>query len=292
MQRLDPKIDLVFKLLLTRDRTLLIHMLEGVLRRPIIGLELVDPTIPGELSRDKSIVLDIRAVLADGSRVDLEMQIRTLSDLGSRVVYYAARDYADQLRRGDGYHQLTPTVGIVWLVEPLLPSMDRMHSIFELRERHTHTRISDQLEIHLLQLSCHRPSIVTGYDARVDRWARFLLAKTDAEFDQLASEDPIMRTAKKALEQLSMDPEIRRRAREREDSMKFYEMRLAASEERGEVRGRAEGQAKTLLKLLQLRFGSIPDRTRTRVEAAVPEQLDAWVERVLTAPTLDDALAP
>ena len=36
-----------------------------------------------------------------------------------------ARDYADQLRRGDGYHQLTPTIGIVWLVEPMDPPLDR-----------------------------------------------------------------------------------------------------------------------------------------------------------------------
>ena len=97
-----------------------------------------------------------------------------------------------------------------------------------------------------------------------------------------------MSTAKETLEQLSVDPDVRRRAREREDSIKFYEMSLAASEARGEARG----QVKILLKQLQLRFGSIPERARTRVEAAVPEQVEVWAERVLTAQTDYDALAP
>ncbi len=287
MQRLDPKNDLVFKLLLTREPSLLIHMLEGILGRPIRDLEIVNPIVPGEQSTDKFIVLDIRAVLADGSHIDLEMQLQTHSNLAERLVYYAARDYADQLRQGEGYHQLTPTVGIVWLVEPFVPSAGRFHSIFELRERHTHTRLSDHLAIHVLQLSGFRPSKTTGYAARVERWARFFLAKTDAEFAQLASEDPIMSTAKETLEQLSMDPEIRRRAREREDSIKFYNMSLAERE----ARGKAAGKAEVLLKLLQLRFGSLTEPTRARVDAATPQQLDTWVERVLTATTLDDVLA-
>jgi len=174
----------------------------------------------------------------------------------------------------------------VWLVEPLFPAFERQHSIFELRERHTHARLSDHLAIHLLQLSNLPEPGATGYDARVGRWARFLLAKTDAEFDRLASEDPVMRVAKESLEQLSLDPETRRRVREREDSLKLYEMSLAASEARGEARGKAE----VLLKLLQLRFGSLSETTRARVQSATPEQLDAWVDEVLRARTLDDVL--
>jgi len=95
-----------------------------------------------------------------------------------------------------------------------------------------------------------------------------------------------MSTAKETLEQLSVDPDVRRRAREREDSIKFYEMSLAASEARGEARGKAE----VLRKQLQLRFGPLAESTRARVEVATPELLDAWIERVLTAKTIDDVL--
>jgi predicted transposase/invertase (TIGR01784 family) len=296
VDRLDPKNDLVFKLLLTREPALLCDMLEAILARPIRDATVLNPTIPGQLASDKQIVLDIRTALDDGSRADLEMQVRLVPAQTSRWVYYSARDYADQLDRGDAYDQLTPTVVIAWLVEPLFPEIDRLHSIFELRERHTHTLFSDQLVIHVLQLSTPPSSRPTGYDARVARWARFLTASDDAEFDQLASEDPIMALAKETLDKLSQDPAARRLAREREDSLKLYRMHLIASRAEGEAKGRAEGEAKgraeVLLELVGLRFGPPSEATRARIEAATFERLDAWVERLLTAESLDQALAP
>ncbi|MCA9708318.1 MAG: DUF4351 domain-containing protein [Myxococcales bacterium] len=89
----------------------------------------------------------------------------------------------------------------------------------------------------------------------------------------------------------TLDPETRRRAREREDELELYEIGLAVNRAEGKAEGRLEGKAEILLKLLSLRFGPLDGATRARVEAAPPEQLDAWAERVLSAPTLADALA-
>jgi hypothetical protein len=51
---------------------------------------------------------------------------------------------------------------------------------------------------------------------------------------------------------------------------------------------RAEGVAKTLVRQLTRRFGSVPDRVRERINAASIEQLEVWCERVLDAETLDE----
>ena len=63
---------------------------------------------------------------------------------------------------------------------------------------------------------------------------------------------------------------------------------------KGEAKGRAEGELHgrtvTLLKLLTLRFGQLPDAAVARVNAADVAELDTWAERVLTAPTLGDVL--
>lgn len=56
----------------------------------------------------------------------------------------------------------------------------------------------------------------------------------------------------------------------------------------GEAKGEARGQAKTLLKLLDLKFGTPSEATVARVQSATISQLDAWVERVLSASSLDD----
>jgi hypothetical protein len=89
-----------------------------------------------------------------------------------------------------------------------------------------------------------------------------------------------MALAKQKLEMLSQDPETRRLARDREDSIAMYYMHLSAS--------RAEGKAEILLKQLELRFGPIPTEIRTRVGGSIHRLLDRWAERVLTAATLDE----
>jgi predicted transposase/invertase (TIGR01784 family) len=300
MNLLDPTLDIVFKLMLVREPRLLVHMLEAILGKPIVELTVVNPNIPGNVASSKAIVLDVRAILADGSRADLEMQVRAGPVLRSRLVYYGARDYSDQLVRGDEYDRLTPTTVVVWLVQPLFPTLDRLHSTFELRERHTHMLFSDQLTFHVLQLSALSPTGATGYAGAVERWARFFTARDQAELDRLAAEDPIMHLAKQTLEQLSQDPATRRLARERADALRLYEMDLAASKAEGKAEGRAEGKAEgraegkaeLLLELVGLRFGPPSEQVRAQVETASAEQLDQWAERVLTARTIDEILAP
>jgi predicted transposase/invertase (TIGR01784 family) len=299
VKRLDPKLDVVFKLMLTREPALLIDMLEGVLAKPVGVPAILDSSFPGERVGDKGISFDIRAALGDGSRVDLEMQGRWVPALAPRLIYYGARDYAAQLRRGDGYQLLTPTAVIVWLAESLFPALDRLHSAFELRERHTHAPFGDfggHLTIHLLQLPHLSRAGTIGYDAKVERWARFFTASDGAALDQLASEDPIMSLAKQTLDRLSQDPEAQRLAQEREDELKLHRIGLltmqAEAKAKGKAEGKAEGRADILLKLLGLRFGLPAEATRARVEKATLEQLDAWAERVLTAQTLYEVFEP
>ena len=56
--------------------------------------------------------------------------------------------------------------------------------------------------------------------------------------------------------------------------------------------GRREGERRVLLKQLRLRFGDLPAAVVARVEAAETPELDAWVERFVTASRLEDVLGP
>jgi hypothetical protein len=58
----------------------------------------------------------------------------------------------------------------------------------------------------------------------------------------------------------------------------------------GKDQARLQGEAKTLLKLLALRFGPVSQDVEARVRSAPEAQLDRWVERVLTGVSLDDVL--
>ncbi len=58
----------------------------------------------------------------------------------------------------------------------------------------------------------------------------------------------------------------------------------------GQAEGRAEGQAALLLRLLDRRFGTLPESAIARVRAGTETDLETWAERVLTASTLDEVL--
>jgi flagellar biosynthesis/type III secretory pathway protein FliH len=56
--------------------------------------------------------------------------------------------------------------------------------------------------------------------------------------------------------------------------------------------GLLKGQAGVLAKLLKLRFGPLPEEVIERLSGAMVDELDGWVEAVLTAPTLSAVFDP
>ncbi|HEY5957842.1 MAG TPA: Rpn family recombination-promoting nuclease/putative transposase [Polyangiaceae bacterium] len=280
---LDPTLDVVFKMLLLRDQTLLRDMIEAVLVdfAPIRELVVLNPEIPKDFPGDKSIVLDIRASFDDGHLVDLEMQSSCPAGTKARFLYYWARNFMEQLGRGGDYSSLRPCVSILWLKLCMLESQ-RFHTTFHLSEDQTREVLSSEIEFHVLELpKLHLASVERR--TKLERWAQFLSAQTEEELRQLAQEDSIMNTAKDILEVLSADPAAQQLARDREMSLRAHHHLIASSREQG----RAEGRVATLERLLMKRFGPLPPALRERLHSGTIDELDAWADRVLTAESIE-----
>ena len=59
--------------------------------------------------------------------------------------------------------------------------------------------------------------------------------------------------------------------------------------EKGIEKGIVQGKRETLERLLTARFGPLPEQVQGRVDAlSSPEELDPYLDRVLTAATLED----
>ena len=58
----------------------------------------------------------------------------------------------------------------------------------------------------------------------------------------------------------------------------------------GREEGRQQGEASMLLRLLQLKFGDVPEAVRQKIERADAQTLLAWSERVLTAASLEQVI--
>jgi predicted transposase YdaD len=62
---------------------------------------------------------------------------------------------------------------------------------------------------------------------------------------------------------------------------------VALGEARGEARGQAKGEAKLLSRILERRFGQLPEPIRYRIASADIDTLDHWADRLDVATTLD-----
>ena len=62
--------------------------------------------------------------------------------------------------------------------------------------------------------------------------------------------------------------------------------------QQGRQEGRQEGEALALQRLLARRFGEVSPAVLDSIAAASREQIEAWLDRVLEAPTLEAVFAP
>jgi predicted transposase/invertase (TIGR01784 family) len=311
---LDPKLDLVFSKLFgaEQNRNLLIGLLNAVLQppEPIVSVELL-PTHDQSLEVDgKPIVLDLRARLEGGEQIDVEMQTRGHPALRERGLFYWGRLYTGQLQRGTPYPELRRCV-VIFIMDFVELEGERFHSIFQARERHGAELLTDHFELHFVELPklpARWASAGGNDEPSLAAWCRFLSASADEELELLAEQDPILKQAKHALEQLSADPALRLQAEQREMSLQLWEAGMAKvrrdgvdegrveGREEGRVEGREEGRVEgkvtLLLRVLTLKFGELSPETVQRVRAASEASLDSWSERFVTATALDDVFAP
>lgn len=241
---LDPTFDVVPKLLFTRgpkSDAALRGLLTAVLApaRPIVVVHVRNPTLAVAEVDDKGGILDLLLELADGTKIDIEMQVRKEDDFRERALWYWAKLFGGQLVRGRDYAKLRPAISILFLGYPELDG-DRLHSIFRILETHDHKPLTDAFEMHVIELP-KLPGPAGGLDP--DRtgdadvallgWTRFFAAKTDEALKAAAMSDPAIQQAHDVLEELSADPEVRLLVQHREQSQQAYRLQISAVEDRG-----------------------------------------------------------
>jgi predicted transposase/invertase (TIGR01784 family) len=193
--------------------------------------------------------------------------------------------HAGQLSRGDGYDELCRSVVVLILGFRELKG-ERFHSLFRVREVHDSEELSEQLEIHVLELPKLRTAANSDGPELVE-WGKFLAARSDAEREELAMKNPDLRQAKVALERLSADPDARILAEMRDRAVKSYRLDINKARKEGRVEGIKEGQAALLTDLLSVKFGPLPAAVVERLLCATEGQLLGWARKLVVAESLD-----
>ena len=97
---IDPTVDYAFKRLLgdPAHADLLIDFLNAVLRPPglVVAVDILNPFNEREFDQDKLVVVDVKARMADGHHIQVEVQTSNPPRLRERMLYGWADLYQEQ----------------------------------------------------------------------------------------------------------------------------------------------------------------------------------------------------
>ncbi|AIQ31688.1 hypothetical protein P40081_28850 [Paenibacillus sp. FSL P4-0081] len=257
MELLDPRVDFVFKRIFASEsnKDVLLAFLNRIFMDagdpPLEEVVLLNPYTDKDDPLDKQSIFDIWAKSADGKLINIEMQLFNKYDIEKRTLYYWSKRYAGQLQVSGKYTDLKKCVTINIMNYKVLPN-EHPHSVFHLREDATGTPLTDDIEIHFLELPKLNQRAVPGQGGLVN-WLLFLKGINHSDWEVLLMNEPALRKAMETLEFLSQDSEARRKY---EDRQKFLldeaSQRDGAQREgfaKGIAVGRAEGELEAKLEI-------------------------------------------
>jgi hypothetical protein len=92
-----------------------------------------------------------------------------------------------------------------------------------------------------------------------------------------------VKKAMSRIKQLSADEETRRLAFVRERALRDEVSLLNDAEKRG----RMEGESRLLRKMIEIKFGALPEWAELVLQSADSQLIDQWAESILTAESLE-----
>ena len=243
MELLKPTNDYVFKRIFGQKKNsdILKDLLQAIL--PNWNIKNVEPRQEVQLETDfitdKVCRLDILATLDDGTKVDIEMQMRNYNDIEARSLFYTTREYHQSLENGQDYIEIPKSIGI-WISNfNVFNDEGPFYEIVRLRRDYENQIFTDKIEMHYLQLpkfkqKCKRIS------NKLEEWLTFISFENMEELKMIENEK--VKKAEEELEYLSGDEAERRIAYLRETAEIDRKFAMTAARDQGRVEGRSEGK--------------------------------------------------
>ena len=256
MEKLSPRIDLVFKKLfgVEENKDLLISLINSIVsgEDQVVDVTILNPYNAQNFKQDKLSILDIKAQGIDGKRFNIEIQISDEADYDKRALYYWAKLYTEQLKVAQDYSTLSKAIGIHILNFTSIPQAKNYHNVFHITEKDNGFAYFKDLELHTIELNKFTndaneelKDIVAKTKSALDMWAAFLTRHDLLKADRLPKEldNDSLKKALTVLNVMNFNDEERELY---EDHLKWLRIEantLKKAENKAREEGLAEGKA-------------------------------------------------
>jgi len=239
-----PKIDVAFKKMFTDkdNRELLKSFISDILdinkasvkEMVILNSEITPDEIDGKFTR-----FDI-FMTVDDIVVNIEIQISNEGDFRDRSVYYWAQNYSGQLKKGEPYSRIKPTISINIIDFSLFSTQD-YHSVFTLYDKEHEELLTNKCEMHFFELS--KIDNTPDTKDRKKLWMQLINAESEDDLEMLAqTQIPEIIDGVNVVRRFSADDKMRYIAMTREKALRDEISAMHNARESGRKEGREEGR--------------------------------------------------
>ena len=259
MRFISVKADFAFKELFGIEivRKQFISDVTGIPFERIRSVRIVNPFLRKRFSWQKQGILDVALELNDGTKIDVEMQLRQQKDWIKRNLFYLAKMYADNLWVGQKYERLKKCITISILDFQQIPG-EKNHSVFTLRDAEG-KEWTDLFEIHVIELRKQ----LTG-DSPINDWIRLFNATCEEDLNMIQSKSKGMTEAMEAVRAMGLVRNLRWMFEQRQKAMRDRWAEDDFIREESEARGVLTGTRDAVIKVLGT-YGEVSEQLRTRV---------------------------
>jgi len=258
-QRFNPLNDYLFYKVMGEkgDEKQLLGFLNAVLehsgKEPVESVEILEnKSLVADTVNGKSCVLDVMAVLADGTMVNIEVQLRNEHNIDRRSMFYWSRTYSKGIKKGQDYKEL-PNVIAINIVDFNFPPGGDTHTCFHMREdSDTSLMLSNALEIHFVNMvKWRRQGNKDIAKNPLHRWLVWLDVNSPPELvREVVKMDSAIMAAEEKKYYLTQEWQDWNLELHRELAMMDYTSGMNHAREEGEEKGRRESKEEIALRLL------------------------------------------
>ena len=183
MTFLDIKTDYAFKKVFGSEHSkeILISFLNSIIEfnnnQKIKDLTILDPYNIPILKGMKDTFVDVKAKLEDDTKVIIEMQVLNHDGFEKRILYNTAKNYSQQLKKGENYHLLNPVIALT-IVNFEMFEFEKYKSNFKLLEKENFSTYKDDIELIFIELPKFTKSLEECEDIE-DKWLYFIKNSED-----------------------------------------------------------------------------------------------------------------
>ena len=204
MEIISPKIDFAFRELMEDDEVRR-YFISDVLDMPVEQIKetrLGNSFLRRRFQKMKQGILDVKVFLLDGTRINIEMQLRRQKFWIKRSLFYLSKMYTDILFVGEEYHKLQRCISIHILDFNLIEG-DSNHNVYRMRDS-AGKDLTNLLELHTIELR----KALQGNN-RIDDWVRLFNAKTEEDLRMIKTKNIGIEKAKCTVQELSLSESLR-----------------------------------------------------------------------------------